>query len=115
MALQKLATDPRALFLFFMERVATMAGARSAYNDALRRHMVLPVIIAFCQVRGDFLITSRWTGILRSFLFAWRGSRRTRRCGGMRCGRWATRCGTATSSSACLSGTSTGATSDEFS
>lgn len=50
--LQKLAVDPRALFLFFIQRVATMAGARRVYNDALRSHRVLPVIIAFCQVRA---------------------------------------------------------------
>jgi hypothetical protein len=51
-ALQRLATDPGALFLFFIQRIANMAGSRRAYNDALRANGAMVVIVALCQVRG---------------------------------------------------------------
>jgi len=51
MALQRLTTDPDALFLFFIQRIANMAGARKGYNDQLQQNGAIAVISTLCEVR----------------------------------------------------------------
>jgi hypothetical protein len=77
--LNKVATDVNSLFLFFAQRLASLAGSRRHYNEALRANGAALVLAAMC--RGPRLDLRRfaakalglmgWDGYVEQRLLGW--------------------------------------------
>jgi hypothetical protein len=77
--LNKVGTDADALFLFFAQRIANLAGARRHYNEALRSNGAALVLAAMCRgprqdlrrVAARALGMMGWDGFIEQRLLGW--------------------------------------------
>ena len=77
--LNKVGTDVNALFLFFAQRIANLAGARRHYNEALRSNGAALVLAAMCRgprldlrrVAARALGMMGWDGFVEQRLLGW--------------------------------------------